>query len=394
MSNRPRVLFVGGPDVDARIELMQELEEDFCLCAAGTVSSLQGTFQEASLNYHTYPMARRVNPISDVKTLASLVRLFRGHRPEVVHAFDTKPCVLARLAAKIVGVPIVVGTLPGLGSLYVDDRFVTRAARKVYENLQRITSHLSDLTIFQNGYDADQFVASGIVPLRKISVIPGSGVNTDRFDPAKISEPARKQARAELGLRSDVLIVTMVSRLIRSKGVMEFAEAARILRPGHPDVRFLLVGSADNEGPDTLTAAERSQITSVVTWVGPRSDIPTILATSDLFVLPSYYREGIPRVLIEAASMALPIITTDSPGCNEAVKEGVNGFLVSPHDAHAVAQAILQLVQDPETRHRFGQESRSRAVAQFDLSTIAGQIRSSYRELLTKKGIAPTFGSS
>ena len=375
--------------MDSRLDLMQRLRDDFCLSAAGTNLFLRTAFQQAAFPYDTYRLARGVNPFADMCTLLSLYRLFWRHRPDLVHAFDTKPCVFARIAARLANVPVVVGTLPGLGSLYVNDGVTTRVVRAVYERLQGWASHLSDLTIFQNHEDARQFVAKRIVPEAKIAVIPGSGVHTDLLDPARVSQLEREQAQAELGVSSRVLLVTMVSRLIRSKGVMEFAVAAQTVRERHPEVAFLLVGPADEESVDRLTPTELSQLARVVTWTGARKDIPAVLAASDIFVLPSFYREGIPRVLLEAASMGLPIVTTDSPGCREVVEHGVNGFLVPPRDPDALAQAIMRLIEDPEMRERFGQESRQRAVARFDLSRIASQLRSIYRDLLSHKGLLP-----
>ena len=387
MSARSRVLLVGGPDVDARIELMQALNEHFRLLAAGSAPHLQAAFQQAGFAYDTYPLARRVNPITDVHTVVSLIRLFRRRRPDLVHAFDTKPCVLARIAARLAGVPVVVGTLPGLGSLYVDDGITTCTIRTVYEKLQRLACHLSDLTIFQNHEDAQQFVARGIVPASKITVIPGSGVRTDLFDPEKVSQSERERARGELNIPSKALLVTMVSRLIHSKGVLEFAEAARMVKHHHHNVCFLLVGPDDRDSVDRLSPDELEGLSQSVAWLGERRDIPVILALTHVFVLPSFYREGIPRVLLEASSMGLPIVTTDSPGCREIVEHGVNGFLVPVRDPDALAQAILCLIEEPEMRRRFGQESRQRSLLRFDISAIAEQTRSIYLRVLARKGL-------
>jgi len=384
---KPTVLIIGGPDVDGRIELIRTLNEHFHFFAAGTASHLHPAFQQAACAYDRYPMVRGVNPFADVRTLLSLISLFRHLRPDLVHAFDTKPCVFARLAARLTGVPVVVGTLPGLGSLYVGDGITVRMARMVYEHLQRFACHLSDLTIFQNHHDAQKFIGRDIVSAAKATIIPGSGVRTDVLNPTAVSESERKRVRAELGIGSNALLVTMVSRLIRSKGVEDFVTSAQTLRQHHPWINFLLVGPPDEESLDRLAPAELSQLTRNVIWPGARKDIPAILAASDIFVLPSFYREGIPRVLLEAASMGLPIVTTDSPGCSEVVEQGVNGFLVPVRDPDALSQAILRLVEDPGVRHRFGQKSRQRAIARFDLSRIASQIHSIYWDLLAQKGL-------
>jgi N,N'-diacetylbacillosaminyl-diphospho-undecaprenol alpha-1,3-N-acetylgalactosaminyltransferase len=150
-------------------------------------------------------------------------------------------------------------------------------------------------------------------------------------------------------------------------------------------VRFLLIGPNDDSSLDRLSRAELAQLKQVVSWSGPRRDIPVVLASSDIFVLPSAYREGIPRVLLEAASMGLPIVTTDSAGCNEVVEDSVNGLLVPVHDATALGKALLRLVADSELRARFGEASRRRALEHFDLSIVVEQTRSVYRRLLADR---------
>jgi glycosyltransferase involved in cell wall biosynthesis len=156
----------------------------------------------------------------------------------------------------------------------------------------------------------------------------------------------------------------------------------------YPGVRFLLVGPVDNESLDKLNAEEFTRLKQAVNWLGPRNDIPTVLATSDIFVLPSAYREGIPRVLLEAASMGLPIITTDTPGCKDVVENEVNGFLVPVRDAVALSRAILSLIEQPDLRHRFGEISRRRAVERFDISVIAMQICIAYYQILDHRELS------
>jgi glycosyltransferase involved in cell wall biosynthesis len=377
-------MLVGGPDVDARIELMKSLEADFDLRAVGTADSLKANFARAGFEYDTYSLSRGVNPFTDILAVIALIRLFRQRRPELVHTFDTKPSVFGRIAARLAGVPVVIGTLPGLGSLYVDEKvpISTRVIRAIYELLQRISCALSDLTLFQNQQDIQQFTAKGIVSAAKSRVIPGSGVRTDVFDPDKIDVSERERVRSELGIAPGALAVTMISRLIRTKGVMEFVAAAEIVSKSHPEVTFLLVGPADSDSVDRLTPEELDRLKQTVRWPGARKDIPVILAASDIFVLPSFYREGIPRVLLEAASIGLPIVTTDSPGCNDVVENDANGFLVSIRNPTAIADAVTHLVEQPELRARFGRESRRRAVELFDLAKIAAQTRSVYQSML------------
>jgi glycosyltransferase involved in cell wall biosynthesis len=381
----PRVLIVGSEDVNARIELMCRLADSYSFAAAGTARALGRSFAQCGFRYHYYPMRRALGPISDLYAVVALWRLMSRCRPHIVHAFDTKPGVYGCLAARLAGVPVVIGTVTGLGSLYADDDSAPRLVRGVYERLQRLTSSQADLTIFQNWEDRKEFVSRRIVPGAKAALIPGSGVATDALDPFQISEAQRRQVRAALGVPAGSLLVTMVSRVIRSKGVEEFVEAARTVQQELPGSHFLLVGPADKDSVDSFSPPELAEFADVVNWAGPRNDIPHVLAASDLFVLPSYLREGIPRVLLEAASMGLPLITTTAPGCNEVVEEGVNGSLVPPRNPAALSRAILNLLGSPDQRRRFGRASRERAVERFDLSVIAARTHALYQQLLARK---------
>jgi glycosyltransferase involved in cell wall biosynthesis len=381
----PKVLIVGGPDVDARLDLMRALSGDYALAAAGTAPGLEASFAAAGFPYFSYPLAGPT-PVADLRGLHALVRLLRRVRPQLVHAFDARPGVYGCLAASFTGVPAIVGTIPGLGSLYSDGGPARRALRAVYETLQGWAARRSDRTLFQNRDDLEELVARRVVPADRAAVIPGSGVRTDRLDPALVPEADRRRVRAALGVPADAPLVTMVSRVIRSKGVAEFAAAARELRQRVPGSQFLLVGAADRDSVDRLSPAELNDLAGAVHCPGPRRDISQVLAASDVFVLPSYLREGIPRALLEAASMGLPLVTTDTPGCKDVVEDGVNGFLVPARDAGALGRAVLRLLAEPDLRRRFGRESRRRAVSLFDLSVVAAQTRALYRDLLARKG--------
>jgi glycosyltransferase involved in cell wall biosynthesis len=382
---QPKVLIVGSEDVHARIELMRGLADTYALEAAGTARDLAPAFARSGFPYHCYPLVRGVGPFSDLYALVALWRLMDRVRPHIVHAFDTKPGVYACLAARLAGVPVVIGTVTGLGSLYGEDGLHPQIVREVYEKLQRLASQHADLTVFQNEDDREEFVSRRVVPAGKAALIAGSGVPTDILDPARISDAERQQVRESLAIPADALLVTMVSRVIRSKGVEEFAAAAQQVRQRLPEAHFLLVGPADKDSVDNFSARELGEFSRVVNWPGARKDIPQVLAASDLFVLPSYLREGIPRVLLEAASMGLPLITTDSPGCNDVVENGVNGCLVPARDPGALSQAIVDLLGQPEVRQRFGRASRRRAVERFDLSVVVAQTSKYYRELLAHK---------
>ena len=384
----PKVMLVGGPDVDARLELMHYLQNDFNLSVLGSEPELHDKFSANNFNYNNYNLSRTANPFADLQTVSELVSIFRQARPQIVHTFDTKPGVWGCLAARLAGVPIVIGTVTGLGSLYANGSLKTRSIRMVYQSLQTFASKYSDITVFQNHDDAREFNKKGVVPKDKTKVILGSGVSIEFFSRDRVSEKERTQLRNKFGFQPNHVVVTMISRLIRSKGVLEFVSIAQELGNRFPNIRFLLIGPED-ESLDRLNSAELSQMKRAVTWPGPRRDIPAVLAASDVFVFPSAYREGIPRVLLEAASMELPLVTTNSAGCNEVVEDGVNGFMVPVGDLNALADAIVTFVEQPDLRQRFGRASRQRILDRFDLSVIADQTISLYRNLLARKSLLP-----
>lgn len=379
---RPRILIVEGPDANLRIDLMSVLAGEFDVQAAGSERKLDSDFRRAGFAFHFFPLHRGARPWQDLRSMLVLVSVFRRTRPDVVHTFSTKPGVWGRIAARLAGVPIIIGTLPGLGSLYVGHGRRTRGLRWIYESLQRIASRASVLTIFQNQQDADEFTARGIVPAAGVAVIPGSGVRTDHFRPDRVSAEARARIRAEIEATDENVVVTMVSRLIRSKGVLEFAAAAELVRKRCPGARFVLVGPDDQDSGDGIPPAEIARLREHVAWLGPRDDVRAILASTDVFVLPSYYREGIPRVLLEAAAMELPIVATRVRGCIEVVEDRVNGLLVPPRDIGALAESIIELVECPAARLAFGRTSRERAVTRFDVSVIARETATLYARFL------------
>jgi len=360
---------------------MQRLNGSFDVCAVGTEPSLEATLSEAGFRYRGYKMSRGANPLLDLRALWQLGWIFRAERPDVVHTFDTKPCVWGRVAAKLARVPVVVGTLPGLGSLYAGQTPKIRLLRFVYQPLQKLACRWSDATTFQNEDDLREFERRSVVRRGRGLLIPGSGVQTELFPPA--DRETIRLRRAGLGLGESAVVAVMVSRILRAKGVLDFAAAGLRAAAENGALRFVLVGDEDRASLDALTPAELDLLRTSTTWLGHRDDVPEILAIADIFVFPSFYREGVPRALLEASAAGLPLVAADMPGSRDVVEDGVNGFLVAPHDPDAIARAVLELAGSPELRRRFAERSRERAVSRFDLSVIADRTESLYRSLLT-----------
>lgn len=309
--------------------------------------------------FRTVRMARAgMNPFGDLATVAALTRLMRGVRPDVFFGYTIKASALGVLAAWLAGVRKRVAMIAGLGYAFTEGNGTARrVARLGAETLCRVSFRLADKVIFQNPDDLNFFVDRGLVSRRQVLRVEGSGIDLDHFGLAPL--PAAP------------LTFLMLSRLLGDKGVREFAAAARQVKQAHPEVRFLLAGDTDaNPASVTRTEIAGWAAEGTLDWLGHVSDVRTAIAEAHVGVLPSYYREGVPRSLLEMMAMGRALITTDAPGCRETVNDGANGFLVPPRDADALAAAMLKLVRNPSLVARFGAESRRIAAIRFDVNSV------------------------
>src|SRR5207249_2148981 len=219
------------------------------------------------------------------------------------------------------------------GYLFSSRSPLALSLRPVFRFLQRRAAAATGVTIFQNPDDRAYFRRHRLVRPGRDALVLGSGID---FTPLQVDGAAVGRLRRELSLEGR-LVVTMISRLVAQKGVRDFIHAAALVRQQRPDSVFLLIGPASSEGRGAVSSREVERSARDVRYLGPRSDVSDLLALSDLFVLPTYLREGIPRVLLEAAALGLPLVTTDTPGCKEIVRDGWNGLLVPPQDPRRLA---------------------------------------------------------
>ena len=317
---------------------------------------------------------RSLNPLREARLLWWLVSLFRKERPALVHGFTIKCAVYGSLAARLAGVPARVNAVAGMGYVFTSNDTKARLLRP----LVRILMHAAlegrnARLILQNPDDVALFERAGFVDAAHIRLIPGSGVDCSRFT-------ARSSVVRDRATPHRVLLA---ARLLWDKGVAEFVAAARRLRGEGRAIHFLLAGDPDPGNPAAVPEADVRawQAEGVIEWLGHVDDMPALLHSVDLVVLPSY-REGLPKGLIEAAACALPLVTTDVPGCREVVTDGVDGLLIPPRDAEALAQAIARLHDYPDLAERLGTAARVKALAQFDERIVIADTLAVYRELL------------
>ena len=324
-----------------------------------------------------------VNPFTETGSLVSLLRIYRRLRPDVAQHFTIKPNVYGALAARLAGVPVVVGGVTGLGYAFAEGGRRRSVLRPLARLLYRLTAALSDGVTFQTAHDADVlFGASGRFRRSALVIPGGSGVDLAAFSEEVVSTKARREMRAALGISPGAPVVTMASRLLYDKGVVEYVEAARAVRARRPDAVFVLAGARDPDNRESVTEEDFAAWgrSGDVLLPGHVSDMPCLLALSDVVALPSYH-EGVPRSLIEAAAMGRAIVATDIAGAAQVVEDGVNGTLVPPRDASALAVAIEALLGDAETRSEYGAAGRRKAEREFDERVVAERYVAEYARL-------------
>jgi len=294
------------------------------------------------------------NPLRDAGLLFAFIRLFLRERPKCALCYTIKPNIYGSLAARIAGVPVI-NNVAGLGTVFSSPSWITPVATRLYRQAFQRSGHV----FFQNASDLAFFRKLGLVQADSSSLLPGSGVNVDRFCPGEAKHDSDANATSFL----------MMGRLLWEKGVGEYVEAGRLVKSKFPGTRFKLLGFVGVPNP---TAVPRSSIDEwvkqgVIEYLGHTSDVVPHIAAADCVVLPSYYGEGTPRSLLEAASMGKPIITTDMPGCRDTVEDGKTGFLVRPRDIQDLAHKMETIVRLGQRRRtELGLQGRQKMVREFD----------------------------
>ncbi len=316
----------------------------------------EGKISEMGVRFENLRIDRGgTNPIADLRLLYSLYRWYKKEAPDVVHHFTIKPVIYGSIAAFLAGVPNIICTVTGLGYVYTKSGGILR---KVVNGLYRVALRCCTHVFFQNEEDRRLFVSTRIVPGEKTTVVPGSGVDLERF---RLDQKDKKDGSGEV-------VVLIVARLLKEKGIGEFVEAARLLRPRLPNVKFKILGAIDTSNPGAVLQAELDswRQEGVIDWLGHVEDVRPALSDADIVVLPSYYPEGTPRSLLEAAAMGKVIVTTDTVGCRNVVDHGVTGLLVPPRDAQQLAHAISELATSANLRLRMGAAGRCKMESEFD----------------------------
>lgn len=311
-----------------------------------------------------------INFFRELAALHELYKVYRQERPNVVHQVALKPAIYGSIAAVLLRIKGRVSALGGLGFVFSSNKKLAKILKPVLIILFRIAfNNPCARIIVQNTHDYATLLESAGVRRENLRLIPGAGVNITKY----VVKP----------MPEGVPIVVLASRMLWDKGVGEFKDAAVVLRHQGIKARFVLVGEPDEENPSSVSHNELAawDEAGLVEWWGFQNDMPNILSQATVVCLPTYYGEGVPKVLIEAMACGRPIVTTDMPGCRELVRSGNNGVLIWPRDPHALAEALKTILMNPAMCFSMGVNGRTLVEQEYSLTQVVAETLSVYRGL-------------
>lgn len=380
---KPRVLFLVTEDwyfCSHRLGLARALKAVGCVVGvACRVTGHGAAIGDEGIHLFPIKMSRgSINPFHLAASVARIARVYGAFRPDIVHHVALKPALLGGLAARIAGIGKIINAVAGLGYVFSSSSLRARLLRPALRGCLRLLLDGPEVrVIVQNPEDGAALSAPGLVAASHLRLIPGAGVDLTRFRPTP-EPPGPPRA-------------VLVSRMIKEKGVHELVEAAHLLAARGVDVRITLAGESDHGNPSAIPQRRLDQWSAEgrVEVLGRVEDIPALWAQSHIAVLPSYYGEGVPLALIEAAASGRPMIAADGPGLRDIVRHGETGLLVPARDAGALADAIARLAADPALRRRMGAQARRLAEQRFAAAPIIAATLEVYGEILGESWPSP-----
>lgn len=336
-----------------RLGLLLALQEQgYKIVAIAPRDDYSPKLEALGFEYHDITINNKgTNPLEELKLFYAFVKLYKKINPDILLHYTIKPNIYGTIAAGILDIPVI-SNISGLGTVFLNDGLSSKIAKMLYKIALRIPKKV----FFQNNDDKNLFIDMGLVHQDKTDLLPGSGIDTDKFLPVESVDDDRP------------VQFLFIARLVRDKGILEYIKAARVLKAKYPNVEFAILG-AFYPGNPTAIAEETLrhwEEEGIVKYLGTSDNVASAIAYATCVVLPSY-REGLSRVLLEAASMAKPIITTNVPGCKEVVENGINGFLCQARDSVDLARAMEKMILLPDAqRKEMGRRGREKIVAEFD----------------------------
>jgi len=358
------------------IELIKKGHTVYAICPKGEKFDL---FEQHGVKAISYDISRKsLNVFKEVKTIQNIYKTIKPLNLDVLHNFTVKPNIYGSIAGRFAKVPKILNSVTGMGSFYIQNTKKALIVRSVIEFLYKMVNKFVSGVVFQNSDDMQYYINKNVVSKQKAILIKSSGIDSSIYDIEKVDKINIENLKIELGIKNQI-VVLMVARAIWDKGIREYYEACKMLESKYKDVRFLYVGDTD-EG--NLSCANKEFLSSGnIQWLGQRNDILALTALSDIYVLPSY-REGVPRTLLEAASMSKPIVTTNAIGCKEVVDDGINGFLVKVKDSKSLSLGIEKLILDENLRHTMGKNGRIKVLKEFDVNIVVNKYMDVYEKII------------
>lgn len=358
------------------VELLKKGHKVYAICPIGDKNQ---QLRDIGCEVINYEIDRKgLNPFSEKKSIDNIYNSIKDLKIDILHTFTAKPNIYGTLAAKQAGVPIVLNLVEGLGSFYVKNTIKNIIIRSIMEKLYKKAFKISNGCVFVNTSDPEYMLKKKLIKKEKIKIIKSVGVNTEKFSMINYDKEKLLNIKSSLDLDNKI-IVLMVSRAIWDKGIKEYYDAAEKLKKKYSNLEFLLVGNTDRGNHSCVN--EEFLNSGSVNWLGHRDDIVDITAISDIYVLPSY-REGLPATLMEASSMAKPIVTTDTFGCRDVVDDGKNGFLVPIRNSQMLAEKIEILIKDKNLRNQMGEKALEKALNEFDIKKVVNQYMEYYEKFI------------
>jgi len=360
-----------------RLSLMYAMrDEGYEVVAIAPYDRYSQKLIDAGFEFHDIKMnAQGINPLEDMRTTYAFYKLFKEISPDFLCQYTIKPNIYGSIVANILNIKMI-NNIAGLGTLFTKDGLVTKIAKVLY----RTSQSKADKIFFQNKEDFNFFIDKKIVKAQKCDVLPGSGVDTNRF------KPQYKEQREKVRF-------LLIARMIWEKGIGEYVQAARAIKKVYPNVEFCLLGFLDVQNPGAITRREMDNWVNegVINYLGVSDKVDEVIHSADCVVLPSYYREGTPKTLLESGSSGKPIITTDNVGCRDVVDHGVNGFICEPRSSEDLKSKIeMFLALSHEERLNMGRNSREKMKKEFDEKLVIGK----YLDLLKEKSVVKPLATS
>lgn len=321
--------------------------------------------QQEGFRWQSFPLERKgMNPFAELAAIFRLWQLLRREKPDLVHFFTIKPVLYGSIAARLAGIRRIVNAVPGLGIAFAEGQGLLRL---IVSTLYRVSLGGTSV-IFQNPDDRDVFLQNRLISASQAHLIPGSGVDVDVFRPSP--EPGGEA------------VVMLAGRLLRSKGIPEFVAAAKRIRGDGIAARFVIVGEPYPDNPDSIQPQELiawQKEGAIETW-GWHDNMAEVIAQTSIICLPTRYKEGLPRLLVEAGACGRPVVTTDIPGCRLIVRNGENGQMIPPGDVDALAEALKMLIQNPALRRKMGQRGREIVEQEFSVERVIARTLDVYNQ--------------